>query len=243
MSNERQWPIIAAHSMTIGGKHTFRDWSLVPTEILSFSTPTPDLRYQEVPGASGSLDTTDVLTGSVSYRDLTGSLNFIALPDKSWPIARSDVLNYMQGKRLACVLDDDPEHFYIGRFWVSKWMPRPGYSEVVIDYNIEPYKWSLDTTASHDWMWNDLFDVTIYYGEFTVNGIKTRTFINPSDTELTPKFTCSAPMIVEVNGIPGYVLMTGETTLPGFTLQPGENTLVFSGTGNVLADYSMGKML
>lgn len=243
MSNERQWPIIAAHSMTIGGKHTFRDWSLVPTEIPSFAPAMPDMRYQDVPGASGSLDSTDALTGSVAYQNREGSFNFVVLPDQNWAAAYSEIMNFLQGKRFNCILDDDPEYFYTGRFWVNQWKSNPGHSTIVIDYNVEPYKQSVDTTADYDWLWDDLFDITIYYGSFTVNGTKTRTFINPGSDEVTPKFTCSAPMIVEVNGIPGYVLMTGETTLPGFTLQPGENTLVFSGTGNVLADYSMGKML
>lgn len=58
--------------MTIGGKHTFRDWSLVPTEIPSFAPAMPDMRYQDVPGASGSLDSTDALTGSVAYQNREG---------------------------------------------------------------------------------------------------------------------------------------------------------------------------
>ena len=105
------------------------------------------------------------------------------------------------------------------------------------------YTRKVTRTVTQDWQWDDLFDVTIYYGTFNVNGTKTRTFKNPGNEAVTPKFTCSAPMIVEVNGIPGYALMTGETANPGFVLQPGDNTLVFSGTGTVMADYSMGKSL
>lgn len=243
MSNTRNWPAINQHGMTIGGKHTFTDWSMIPLEIPVFAPALPELNYQDVPGASGALDNTSVLTGSVAYKNRTGSFEFIVLPDAEWSEAYSTVLNFLQGKRFNCILDDDPEYFYTGRFWVNQWKSDKGASTIVIEYSVDPYKQSIDTTATHDWLWDDLFDVTIYYGTFNVSGSKTRTFINPSAITVMPTFTCSAVMLVTVNGIPGYILPRGVTTNPGFVLQPGENTLVFTGTGNVLADYAMSKML
>ena len=60
--------------MTIGGKHTFRDWSLVPTEIPSFAPAMPDMRYQDVPGA---LPRIFILYGNSRRRFVCGCGGFL----------------------------------------------------------------------------------------------------------------------------------------------------------------------
>jgi len=229
--------------MLINGLHTEDDLGLIPKRKITFDPPAPKTNYTDVPGADSSLDNTELLTGKIAYENRRGSIEFLLQNGTSYAEAYSALLNAVHGKKVYIILDDDPDWFYTGRMSLENFHAKEDYSSIVLNYVIAPYKYSKDTTATQDWQWDDLFDVTIYYGTFNVNGTKTRTFKNPTNEELTPKFTCSAPMIVEVNGIPGYVLMTGETTTPGFVLQPGDNTLVFSGTGTVLADYSMGKSL
>ncbi len=107
---------------------------------------------------------------------------------------------------------------------------------------MDPFKHSIDTTRSIDWLWNELFDNIIYYGTFTVDGSKARNLINPTAYVLTPTFTCSATIFVDF-GSYTYTLPAGTTTVSGIALQPGDNTMTFRGTGNVLVDYDQGLSL
>lgn len=244
MSNTRNWPVRSAHSMTIGGYHTFRDWYMVPEEgeIPVFNPPPARINMVEVPGMNGSLDYTDVLTGAPSYGNRTGSFSFLVLDDIAWPTAYSAIMTAIHGKKLNCVLDDDPNRFYTGRFTVNEWKSNRGYSRIVIDYNVDPYKYPFDSTISHDWLWNDLFSNIIYYGTFDVSGSVARNLINPSGSAITPKITCSAAMTVTKGGTT-YSLPAGTTTAPGFNLAPGDNNMTFTGTGRVEVDYAIGKEL
>ncbi len=229
--------------MTINGVHTKNDLGLIPKRKIVFDPPNPKTIYDDIPGADGSLDRTELLTGKVAYENRKGSIDFLLDNAGNYMTAYSALLNTVHGKKVYVALDDEPGWLYTGRMFVSNPHAKEGYSSITLNYTLDPYKYSASTTGDQDWQWDDLFDVTIYYGTFKVNGSKTRTFINPTSESVKPTFTCSSIMTVNVNGIPGYVLQSGKTTNPGFTLRPGSNTLIFSGTGTVLADYSMGKSL
>lgn len=239
MPNTRNWPIRSAHSMTIGGKHTFRDWYMVAEAIPVFQPPSPRENLVEVPGMSGVLDYSDVLTGTPTYGNRTGSFSFIVMDGGNWTSIYHTVLNFLHGQKLNCILDDEPDYFYTGRFSVNEQESKKEYSRIVIDYNVDPYKYPIDHTLSHDWLWNDLFSNVIYYGIFDVSGTVARNLINPSGSSITPKFTCSSAMTVTKGGST-YSLPAGTTTSPGFSLSPGDNQMTFAGNGRVEVDYSLG---
>ena len=238
--NNRNWPNINKHGMTIGGKHTFTDWSLLPMEIPVFSQAQPALSFENVPGASGSLDYTEVLSGSIPYKNREGSFEFIVLPGQDYETAKSAVVNFLAGQRLNCVLDDDPYFFYSGRFWVNEAQSNRGYGTIVISYIADPYKYANNLTGSESWLWDQ--DNIVYIGGITVSTSVTKHLINPSGSSVTPKFICSAAMTVTKGGST-YNLPAGTTTSPGFTLATGDNTLTFAGNGTVLVDYLVSKSL
>lgn len=232
MSNTRNWPIIGAHGITFNNTyHTFRDWSLVAEKIPVISPPKPKTSYVSVPGASGDLDYTEALTNSVTYENRKGSWSFIVLPDMDWAVAYTAIMTALQGKKMRIILDDDPLYLYTGRFAVNEWESNRGYSRIVIDYNLEPYKDAVaGSTENLDWAWDELFNKIIYYGLFSVNdSYKARTLINPSGTTLTPKFICSCPVTVSKGGST-YYLPAGTTTSPGFDLATGDNAVSFKAT-------------
>ena len=150
--------------------------------------------------------------------------------------------DFFHGKELRCILDDDPLFFYQGRFAINQWKSMEGISTIAIDYNLDPYKYTLSSTADLDWLWDSPLNTIIYYGTFDVSGSKARNLINPSATSLVPTFTCSAAMTVTKGGAT-YNLPLGTTTTPGFSLSPGNNNMTFTGNGRVLVDYSSGKQL
>ena len=55
---------------------------------------------------------------------------------------------------------------------------------------------SASASDDADWQWNDLFDNTIRYGQFSVSGTKYRNLINEGLRITFPTFTCTAPMTV-----------------------------------------------
>ena len=79
----------------------------------------------------------------------------------------------------------------------------------------------------------------LYYWSFDVTGEKWRNLYNPTSEAVTPTFTCSAAMEVEMDGVT-YQLPAGTTSTPGFTLDPGENVMLFTGTGSVSFTYPTG---
>lgn len=65
-----------------------------------------------------------------------------------WQERYTSIMSYLQGKRLKAVLDDDPEYYYVGRFYLSEWSSEETYSKVTISYNVEPYKKTCYETTS-----------------------------------------------------------------------------------------------
>lgn len=228
-----------------GGKHTYRDFGMLPKSKIVFAPPEPKTEMVDIVGGDGVLDYTEALTGKVAYANRRGSLEFVVITPEMYLTTFSTVLAHFHGKKMRVVLDDDPLYFYMGRFTVNRWKSDEGFSTIVIDYDLEPYKYPVSSTAMYDWLWNDLFDNTIYYGTFAVSGTKARTFINPSATSVTPTITCSDPMTCYFNSAPNtvYRLDRGKNEAPGFNFASGDNVMTFTGSGTVLVDYVLGAEL
>lgn len=230
------------HSVIIGGHDTYKEWGLVPKARLHVAQPEVKTNYIDVPGGDGQLDYSDILTGKVRYGRRTGSWEFWLKPQERWAEVYTDLLMTIHGKTEKLILTDEPDYFYTGRISVNSFKSEEKDSTIVLDYNLEPYKYIATSTKGYDWLWNDLFDNIIYYGTFDVDGTKGRNLINPSKLEVAPTFICSAQMTVIFDGV-DHTLAKGENKSDSILLQPGDNPMVFKGTGRVLVDYSLGKSL
>lgn len=236
------------HSISFGDGdghrlNTWETWGLVANSRPVIDPPKVKTQYVDVPGGA-RLDYTDVLTGAPALDARAGSWEFTVTDRRGdWAAVYSDILAKVHGKRTRIVLDDDPGYYYDGRVTVNKWQSQEFYSTVTLDYDVEPYKYSIEgATGSMDWLWNDLFSNIIYYGTFDVDGSKQRNLINPSSASVTPVFTCSDGFTVTFDGVT-YTLDAGTTSQPGFALSPGDNIMTFTGTGRINVDYSIGKRL
>ncbi len=230
------------HSVTIGGHNTYKEWGMVPQSRLHVSPPEVKTNYIDVPGADGQLDYTTVLTGSVRYGRRTGSWEFWLKPGERWMDIYTDILMNVHGKEQRIYLTDDPDFFYQGRVSVNDWTSEEQNSKIVLDYNLDPYKYGLDSTKDIDWLWNDLFSNVIYYGTFDVDGSMARNLINPGIKDAVPTFICSSAMTVNFKA-KDYSLVAGENRNENIVLKHGNNHMTFKGTGRVTVDYSLGKSL
>lgn len=132
------------HSITFGEKNTYADWHIVPEMRPAIVPPTPKFIYDDLPGASGSLDLTTSLTGLVNYNDRSGTISFIVLNGfGTWHERYTEIMHYLGGKKMRMILADDPEYFYLGRYNVNAWTSEEHWSKIDIDYRVEPFKYSV----------------------------------------------------------------------------------------------------
>jgi len=95
----------------------------------------------DIPWGDGQIDLTENLTGEPTFGNRTGTFEFIVDNDHmSWVETYSVIANYLHGKRMRMVLDDDPNHYYEGRFFVMDWLSGPSFSTIIIAYSVGPNK-------------------------------------------------------------------------------------------------------
>lgn len=231
------------HTVTFGDKNTWKDWHLIPVSgsIPIPAAPQPKTEYVDIPGADGQLDYSEVLAG-IKYQNRTGSWEFYAMLDgTTWAQRYSEILNYLQGKRMNIILSDDPGFYYTGRFAVNEWRSDEHWSQIAIDYVLDPYKIPVNTTSIYDWLWNELFGNTIYYGTFDVVNTKARNLINDTGASIPISFQCTSPMTVEFGG--QTINLNSGFNTSALTIVPGNNYMTFNGNGRVIVDYSIGRRL
>lgn len=137
----------AYHSVNFGDKNTWDDWRLIPLERPSIAPPDPIIKDEEIPALNGKLDRTEELTGTVQYGKASGTLSFLIMnPEipggvnsRYWVDIRNDILNYLHGRRMRMILDDQPNYYYEGRFSVQ-FAPGPQFSGMTVSYIIDKYR-------------------------------------------------------------------------------------------------------
>jgi len=246
------------HSITFGNKNTWDAWHIVPDSRPVVNTPPVKTSYASIPGMDGSLDFTEVLSGGVKYDSRSGSWTFYVMNDygernydfKAWNELYAALLQHLHGQKMLIWMEDDPEYVYSGRFTLERWESPKDYSKVTITYVIDPYKYkghvdengnvvrdTKNSTAASDWKWDDLFDLTIKYGKFEVDGTKARTFINDTENDIELCIKVSTEMTVLYEGLT-YELKPAYNRESGIIIHPGtSNVAVFQGSGHVTVDY------
>lgn len=232
------------HSVTFGEKNSWDDWFLIPVSRPEFKEPEGKSQYMEIPGRVGnSLDITYAVVPYPTYKDRTGSFTFIVDNDHgTWESRYAEIMDYLHGKRMRAILDDDPNFYYEGLFKINKWESKKDWAQIVIDYVVGPYK--RDVIGSlDDWLWDPFDFVTgiINSGaNIVVNGERSIVF-RARQERTSPTILSSSPMIVALNGTI-YSIPAGRSRNPLMILEPGDNVLVFRGTGTVSIDYRGGML-
>lgn len=139
------------HSVTFQSatesKNSWKDWHLVPMTRPVINPPTQKTSVVDIPGADGVIDLSEVVSGKPVYNNRTGSIEFLVQNGfKEWSDTFSTVMAYLNGSKKKIIFNDDPNYYYEGRVWVSKWDSSSSihYSKITVDYDVGPYKYSLD---------------------------------------------------------------------------------------------------
>ena len=235
------------YGVTFGEKHSFRDWKLITKSRPNISSPSPKTNYIDIPEADGKLDLTESLTGEVKFdnRKITFEFTVIEARDR-WTGLYSDIMNYLHGKKMKLFFDEDPNHYYLGRFEIDEWKSDKRTSTLTITGDVDPYKYDLYSSLE-DWKW-DTFnfenDAVREYANLQVNKRLEFTVIG-SRKSVVPVFNVNSEtgtgMKVMFEGIT-YNLQDGSNIVVNIIIKEGENNLIFLGSGTVSVDYRGGSL-
>lgn len=196
------------HSITFGDKNTWDDWHLTPSSRPVFSPPPQKVKTLDIPGGDGVIDLSQALTGYPVYQNRTGSFEFIVpngfepwepgrIENSPWHSVYSEIMDYLHGQTLRAVLEDDPEYFYEGRFTVKDWKSPNDWSRITIEYDVNPYKWSV-LSSIDDWLWDPF--------NFQNGIIRPMLFKNISVTTATKRHSLEATLVGRAPICPKFIV-------------------------------------
>ncbi len=241
---------------------TWEDFHMAPKARPFVAEPQVKTNYIDVPGANGSLDYTEALTGSVLYGMRTGQWDFIV----DLPYGVSEKVNTVVGRNVSnaisfqtailkffhgrkfdrIILSDELEYdsqnvvvggyFYTGRITCKTSLATKDYIQISLQYNLDPFKLPIASTKTLDWKWNELFGNIIKYGKFSVN----------TDINADPSFAKVRTIYLEetqnvtINVTSPMKMIFGTTT---YMLNTGDNVIskdAWSVGGNRVAFLGQG---
>lgn len=228
-------------------RHTYRDFGLFPSEVNMPDPPGVQTNFIEVPGMDGTLDATESLDGTVHYDDRDYAQKYLDIIGRSKMHTRYSALqNFLHGKQMRMILDDDPEWYYIGRFEMGDPAPKDFLNTVNIKATLRPFKYAINSTLD-DWLWDPFnFEdgVIREYKDINVDGSKTMTIIG-SEMPVVPTIIVQSE---DGNGLTltyggaQYHLTDGNNKIVTMTLNTSEQELVFTGYGLVSIDFREGSL-
>lgn len=141
--------------------NTWDDWGLVGSSRPTIAPPKPVTNLIKIVGATKFYNASEILTGYPTYESRTGSIEFIVLNDwnkpdaKRWIDIYNEVCEYLHGHELCCVLEDEPDYYYSGVFSVNEFKSGEYNSNIVIDYELQPYKYNR-AESNKGWIWDTM---------------------------------------------------------------------------------------
>ncbi len=251
------------HSITFGDKNTWTDWHLIPASRPVFNPPEVKRVELDIPGGDGVIDLTSSLTGYPVYKNRTGTFEFYVMNGYgNWAQRYSEIMNYLHGRRMRAILEDDKHYFYDGRYTVDNWAPEKDRSKIVIGYNVNPYKWSIESSIGN-WLWDPFSFVdgtirTSLFKNISADTTKTEHKFNQkslSNAPTSPVFSVTSSdgrgvhmQFVNPNlGIDETKLLPdGNSYFPEFVLYGELPISIFlwcdTGTGSVSIDFREGRL-
>lgn len=225
-----------------GEKHSYTDWNLILiTKTVGF--PSPKTETEDIPGADGSLDFSEALTGDIHYENRTLEFEFeMIAPIRNWDNKINEITNYLHGRKFKIILDSDPSFYYYGRVSINDFKSNKSTGTITIEADVEPYKYDL-CSSTEDWLWdpfnfetgiiNELSSIKIS-GEKDITIIGRRMKVVP-----TIEVKNTNDMKVEFEGN-SYSLQEGKQRILNIEIKEGKNHLKFIGTGEITIDYRGG---
>ena len=180
-------------------------YGLIPTSRPVIAPPAPQLKFEDIPGGSGSLDLSQVLSTEINYYDRSGSIEFMLAPDANnggndvkWENVYSELIAFLGTGRVRLWTSENAwgepvfsSYYYEGRMTVSEWQTDKSWEKVTLDYRFDPYKYANDPFTSETYTVEDDEPLVLDLEELHVARDITHTTV--------PTITLSKPMKVTYN--------------------------------------------
>lgn len=253
------------YSITINGKNTWDEWQMMPVGEgkIEFNSPEPRTNFVTVPGSSNILDYSEVPAGFPTYDPRKGSLNFrFKQGNKSVRSRWQDFKNFVHGRQVTIINEDEPEFYYEGRLSVSnlKYKSRGDWADIEVEYLLHAYKMEI-VASDEPWLWDPFnFETGIIrdYREIIVGGegtdpVEMHIEGSPKRQPLSMTFSRNTLPASMTDGIGFFWLGTyeeatsddyevsyGKYTYPQIVIPPEGIDITFSGNYKVTIHYRGG---
>lgn len=226
--------------MTIEGKHT-REFGL---KLVYYYIPLPPVNEKiiTIPGMSGGIDATEVTAGHPTY-GMRENLVFEFKLYNNWTdfeIVKSQIAEWIHGKKVKVVLDSDPAYYYVCRLKLDTKKTNAVTASIVITGTADPVKYEI-TSSDEAWLWDSFsFEDGIIreLAGVEITADNTKITILAGNYSTSPVFKVSESINLEVvYGGYSYPLPVGETKLPRIRVGEEDVTLVFNGQGKLDISY------
>lgn len=230
-------------------KNTYTDFRLVPASRPVISPPDLKKVYIDIPGSNGSIDLSEVVSGCPVYNNREGEIDFIVLNENysgfssydTWIKRYTEILNFLHGRDIEMILEDDPDYYYRGRFLINEWVSSKDYSSITLSYMLDPFKWASKSSLVTK---PNLKDIAITSADpgITIHLTEDDTGVAP----VVPTFVSNATMTVTCqNSIGENVtkqIVSGRTTDSDIRFTGGDTKLIIKGSGVVSIDFYEGRL-
>ena len=246
-------PNIYGHGVTINGKHTWRDFGLLPPpgEAPVIAPPPPKLDLWDFPLVDGAVDLSAVPLNRLFYGIREGRLVFNhARRSETFEGCYSAILGAVHGQTCTLTLDDDPAHAYTGRVWIDEVRSSYITGQIALAYALQPYR-TQSAALSTAWHFDDAMadgDPPIFTASFSTACTAPRTIINPNSGDIILGSASGSDIVCTVSAsctiyAGGTAYAATASSVPGITLHPGKNIVTFapasSGTVNISIAYQL----
>lgn len=213
--------IIGTYDTALEGLWTLTEWIFSKAQLQE--------HYANVPGHSGPLDLSTVLTDGEPYYG-SRELEVILESSEGTRLEREQrintMINKLDGWRHNIILPDDPTHYISGRVQVEKLYNDPVHASVRITATCDP------------WRYNNAETVV---GLIATSTEQTASLINMGRLSVVPNITVTGgnvTLIFESGGTERtWTLSPGEYTLADIFLKSGSAPLRYSGAGQITLTY------
>ena len=218
-----------------GDVHSYDDLGLL---LLEKEIGSPQIKTNKVdlPGANGSIDLYKAVSGKPVYKDRVLSFKFIVLnAKKRWAYIYSKLLNILHGKQMRIIIDDDTNYFYEGIVSVNTWKCVKTSGEIVIDCDVDPFKYEI-RTSDEQWFWDpfSFIDGIAQTTTYKLNGTK-KVFVYSLE-EYIPTIISDCNIQIVFNGVT-HTMQAGTKKFYDIELKKGYNEFTFTGNGTVKVSY------
>ena len=213
--------IIGTYDTALEGLWTLASWSL--------GKPVANEEYLNIPGHSGPLDVSTVLTDGEPYY---GPRPFEAVLESSEGsrLEREERINQMinklDGLRFNITLPDDPTHYINGRVSVEKVYNTPYHASVQVRATCDPWRYNNSETV---------------VGVTAASTAKTVTLINNGRLSIIPRVKITGGTVTLKYSSEGttktWTQNAGSYNLVDLYIKTGSAVVTYSGTGTVTFTY------